>query len=212
MQTVLSAICHEFSHTCQRASLGRFYSTNVTPYSRAKWNLPQSFAPPSLLDDHDEPVDLTEDNDLVNGVRPNTPPVHRRTPPGKPTPQEYASHRAALKKDFPEGWKPPRKLSRQAMDGLRELHHYDPQTFSTRVLSDRFKISPEAVRRILKSKWEPTLAQRTKLAERERQNLTEHIKLSRIKERIEAREIAESKGGQLGSAKSKGWKDRLTFE
>ena len=35
--------------------------------------------------------------------------------------------------------------------------------------ADRFRISPEAVRRILGSKWEPSTAERTKMAKRERE-------------------------------------------
>lgn len=47
-------------------------------------------------------------------------------------------------------WAPGRKLSRAAMDGLRMLHAHDPEVFSTPVLANKFQISPEAVRRILK--------------------------------------------------------------
>ncbi|EIW78391.1 hypothetical protein CONPUDRAFT_43169, partial [Coniophora puteana RWD-64-598 SS2] len=64
-------------------------------------------------------------------------------------------HRAKIKELYPEGWAPARKLSREAMDGLRALHQYDPESFSTPVLASKFHISPEAVRRILKSRWEP---------------------------------------------------------
>ncbi|KZT65299.1 hypothetical protein DAEQUDRAFT_643870, partial [Daedalea quercina L-15889] len=66
------------------------------------------------------------------------------------------AHRAAMKKAFPQGWSPPRKLSREAMDALRALHATDPEVFTTPLLASKFRISPEAVRRILKSKWEPT--------------------------------------------------------
>ncbi|EJC99210.1 uncharacterized protein FOMMEDRAFT_34509, partial [Fomitiporia mediterranea MF3/22] len=69
---------------------------------------------------------------------------------------EFLKHRELMKKRFPEGWNPPRKLSREAMEGVRALHQHDPKTFSTPVLAERFRISPEAVRRILKSKWTPS--------------------------------------------------------
>ncbi|KAF8919746.1 hypothetical protein CPB85DRAFT_1153068, partial [Mucidula mucida] len=65
-------------------------------------------------------------------------------------------HRQVIKEKFPDGWNPPRKLSREAMDGLRSLHQFEPDKFTTPFLADKFKISPEAVRRILKAKWEPT--------------------------------------------------------
>ncbi|KAJ6588755.1 hypothetical protein B0H19DRAFT_893515, partial [Mycena capillaripes] len=67
----------------------------------------------------------------------------------------WTAHRAALKSAFPGGWDPPRKLSREAMDGLRQLHRVDPERFTTPVLAERFRVSPEAVRRILKSRWAP---------------------------------------------------------
>ncbi|KAH9031628.1 hypothetical protein EDB85DRAFT_1958610 [Lactarius pseudohatsudake] len=90
------------------------------------------------------------------------------TPESDPTPLRWAKHRASLKAKFPEGWAPPHKLSRAAMDGLRALHAHDPDTFPTPVLAEKFRISPEAVRRILKSKWEPTKEQRDRFLERER--------------------------------------------
>lgn len=90
------------------------------------------------------------------------------TPEYDPTPMRWAKHRASLKAKFPEGWAPPHKLSRAAMDGLRALHAHDPDTFATPVLADKFRISPEAVRRILRSKWEPTTEQRDRLLVRER--------------------------------------------
>ncbi|KIJ36343.1 hypothetical protein M422DRAFT_212294 [Sphaerobolus stellatus SS14] len=82
-------------------------------------------------------------------------PVTTR-PPSGPTPQMHARHRMALKQKFPEGWLPPKKLSRDAMESLREMHHYSPETFTTPVLADKFRISPEAVAKILRSKWVPS--------------------------------------------------------
>jgi hypothetical protein len=65
------------------------------------------------------------------------------------------------------------------MDDLRSLHAQDPYAWSTPRLAERFRISPEAVRRILKSKWRPkpdedrdlradaaVVARRQKLADR----------------------------------------------
>jgi hypothetical protein len=73
-----------------------------------------------------------------------------------------------MRKNFPEGWKPPHKISREAMQGLRALHAHDPETFTTPILADKFKISPEAVRRILRSKWKPSLEREAKMVEKER--------------------------------------------
>ncbi|EMD35540.1 hypothetical protein CERSUDRAFT_37972, partial [Gelatoporia subvermispora B] len=69
------------------------------------------------------------------------------------------AHRETIKKDFPEGWAPPRKLSREAMEGLRQMHKMDPEIYTTPVLAAKFRISPEAVRRVLKSKWQPSSEQ-----------------------------------------------------
>lgn len=197
-----------------RKSLNRFYSSAVSSSARSKWRLAGLSPPQSILDDSDDPVDLSEDSDIVNGARPDTPPSHRRIPPQKPTPTEYAKHHDAMKKEFPQGWNPPRKLSREAMDGLRELHHFDKATFTTPVLAEKFKISPEAVRRILKSKWEPSREQKAKYAQRDRANREQSIKLNRLRERLEAKSVIGSTGyknGQINGVKT-GMKDFLTLQ
>lgn len=53
------------------------------------------------------------------------------------------------------GWWPRKRLSPDALDGIRTLHAQHPNKYTTPVLADEFKISPEAVRRILKSNWRP---------------------------------------------------------
>jgi hypothetical protein len=42
------------------------------------------------------------------------------------------------------------------MEGIRHLHETQPEKFTTPILAQYFKISPEAIRRILKSKWRPS--------------------------------------------------------
>lgn len=74
------------------------------------------------------------------------------------------------------------------MDGLRALHAHDPDTFSTPVLADKFRISPEAVRRILRGKWQPTQEQRARLLERERRYRQDHIRSKRAMERTGEKE------------------------
>src|SRR6266404_8364906 len=90
------------------------------------------------------------------------------SPVSDPTPSRWAQHRVSMKTKFPEGWAPPHKLSRAAMDGLRALHAHDPDSFSTPILAEKFRVSAEAVRRILKSKWQPTKEQGDRMLERER--------------------------------------------
>jgi hypothetical protein len=157
-------------------SLSACLFTGASPLPpRRDWKIGTFPAPPSLIDNN-EPIDLTEDIADKNSTPRHQPPSRRRTP------KEYSAHRASLKKAFPEGWSPPRKISREAMDGLRELHAFDPELFTTPVLADKFRISPEAVRRILKSKWVPTREQLTRYAERERQNKKRNVVASRLEE------------------------------
>ncbi|KAK7713805.1 Required for respiratory growth protein 9 mitochondrial [Botryosphaeria dothidea] len=73
----------------------------------------------------------------------------------------------ALKEKFgEEGWKPRKRLSPDAMEGIRRLHASDPQTYTTSVLADEFKVSPEVVRRILKSNWRPSEEEQEERAQR----------------------------------------------
>ena len=74
------------------------------------------------------------------------------------TPREpWQIQKAALDKKFgTTGWVPRKRLSPDALDGIRALHAQYPQTYTTEALAEQFKVSPEAIRRILKSKWRPS--------------------------------------------------------
>ncbi|KAF4542967.1 Neugrin-related protein [Lasiodiplodia theobromae] len=73
----------------------------------------------------------------------------------------------ALKEKFgDEGWQPRKKLSPDAMDGIRTLHQSDPELYTTPVLANEFKVSPEAIRRILRSKWRPEDEEQEERAQR----------------------------------------------
>ncbi|CAG8947546.1 unnamed protein product [Penicillium salamii] len=74
----------------------------------------------------------------------------------KRKPENWQVQKAALKQKFANGWNPPKKLSPDALDGIRHLHAKDPEQFTTAVLAREFEMSPEAIRRILKSRWRPT--------------------------------------------------------
>lgn len=69
---------------------------------------------------------------------------------------EWLKQKQALKKKFPEGWRPPKRLSPDALDGIRVLHQQFPGMYTTAALAEKFEVSPEAIRRILRAKWEPT--------------------------------------------------------
>lgn len=148
---------------------------------KRNWRLGGIPAPPPI---RAEPsVDLSEELPEVDR------PIHGRVPRNRRTPEYYAKYRAVIKKNFPEGWSPPRKLSREAMDGLRELHRFNPEMFSTPVLAEKFRISPEAVRRILKSKWEPSRERRMQLAEKRRKQWQQVLARNRLEEMMKQVEI-----------------------
>ncbi|GAA5999102.1 mitochondrial ribosome assembly protein RRG9 [Rhodotorula paludigena] len=67
---------------------------------------------------------------------------------------EWKRHQRAMKRKFPEGWAPPKRISREAMDLMRTLARSDPAVYTVQYLATKFKSSPEAVRRILKSKFQ----------------------------------------------------------
>ena len=70
--------------------------------------------------------------------------------------EQWQIQKKALTKKFGVfGWQPRKRLSPDALDGIRSLHAHDPEKHSTSALADQFKVSPEAIRRILKSKWRP---------------------------------------------------------
>ncbi|KAG9233903.1 hypothetical protein BJ875DRAFT_462976 [Amylocarpus encephaloides] len=73
-----------------------------------------------------------------------------------PRKESWQSHKAAMKEKFPDGWNPQKRLSPDAISGIRALHAQDPETYTSAMLAEQFKVSPEAIRRILKSKWQPT--------------------------------------------------------
>ncbi|KAL8778906.1 MAG: hypothetical protein Q9213_007191 [Squamulea squamosa] len=54
------------------------------------------------------------------------------------------------------GWTPRKRLSPDALEGIRVLHNQFPDKYTTPVLADQFEVSAEAIRRILKSKWRPS--------------------------------------------------------
>jgi len=95
------------------------------------------------------------------------------------------------------------------MEGLRELYHLDKEKFSTPVLAQKFKISPEAVRRILKSKWQLTEEKRRKLVAKDNEYLTLTKLKQRVKERMETDQLMEAKTGRTTGVDSK---DGFTFQ
>ncbi|PKS06921.1 hypothetical protein jhhlp_005517 [Lomentospora prolificans] len=86
----------------------------------------------------------------------------KRKHPTLPEPQDppkqkepWQLQKAALSQKFPMGWSPPKRLSPDCLAGMRALHAQFPDAYDTPALANLFGVSPEAVRRILKSKWTP---------------------------------------------------------
>ena len=68
--------------------------------------------------------------------------------------EPWQTQKNALKAKFgSSGWSPRKRLSPDALEGIRALHAQYPDRYTTPILAHQFQISPEAVRRILKSKW-----------------------------------------------------------
>ncbi|KAF2214915.1 hypothetical protein CERZMDRAFT_95295 [Cercospora zeae-maydis SCOH1-5] len=71
--------------------------------------------------------------------------------------EPWQRDKSALKQKFGEkAWAPRKRLSPDSLDGIRALHASDPGTYTTKMLSQHFEVTPEAIRRILKSKWKPS--------------------------------------------------------
>lgn len=157
-----------------------FYST-VSGLKRRNWRIASGgTTPQSLTSDVESPYGGEDDEaSIASSSLPsgNGPRSKVRTP------RAFAAHRQSMKEAFPEGWLPRRKLSRDAMDGLRSMHAMHPETFSTPVLAEKFRISPEAVRRILRSKWTPSREERARLLDKERKARAVWITKQRLEER-----------------------------
>jgi hypothetical protein len=67
----------------------------------------------------------------------------------------WQSQKAALKEKFQEGWAPRKRLSPDALAGIRAINAQFPEQYTVPVLAAKFEVSPEAIRRILKSNWRP---------------------------------------------------------
>ncbi|THH21159.1 hypothetical protein EW146_g335 [Bondarzewia mesenterica] len=137
------------SSSFSKCSKYRQHSTAALLPRLRNWRTGGIPAPPSLIHhEQKKPLALSEEeDDEHNQKRPHS----RNFPPHRtPTPRELLVHQETIRSNFPEGWNPQRKLSRDAMEGVRSLHAHDPAVFTTPLLAEKFRISPEAVRRILK--------------------------------------------------------------
>ena len=82
-------------------------------------------------------------------------PSFEKTAPRKPQ-EPWGVQKSALAEKLQDApWYPKKRLSPDALEGIRALHAQYPLLYATPKLAEQFKISPEAIRRILKSKWRP---------------------------------------------------------
>jgi hypothetical protein len=72
-----------------------------------------------------------------------------------PKRETWQIQKAALKEKIPEAWNPLKRLSPDALVGIRAIHAQFPAQYTTSVLAAKFEVSPEVIRRILRAKWKP---------------------------------------------------------
>lgn len=72
---------------------------------------------------------------------------------------QWQIQKSALQDKFQEGWNPRKKLSPDALEGIRAIHAQYPEKYTSEVLAAKFEVSVESIRRILKSKWRPKEAE-----------------------------------------------------
>ncbi|KNC78730.1 hypothetical protein SARC_08853 [Sphaeroforma arctica JP610] len=87
--------------------------------------------------------------------------INANLPPGvEPGPRKPKGwDRKEPPKAMKSEWEPTKRLSRPAMEKVRKLREENRSTWTTVALADRFKVSPEAIHRILRSKWQPSAEQ-----------------------------------------------------
>lgn len=154
-------------HACYRQTL---LSSRKDPNGRCFSSLPRLQAP--LHQQARPPIDElkkaksrnhgeTKKPSFRNWRDPKSRPSLGQQSPPQPSQKKknrdgWQVQKDALQEKFRGGWNPQKKLSPDAVDGIRHLHAMKPNEFTTPVLAAQFKVSPEAIRRILKSNWRPS--------------------------------------------------------
>lgn len=121
--------------------------------------------------------------------------------------EPWMEYKAALKAKFgDEAWSPRKRISPDALAGMRALHKAQPEVYTIKVLGDYFKVSSENIRRILKSKWEPseeeTEARRERWLKRGEKKWSEMVELG-IRPPKKWREMGV---GRVGKGEVPAWK------
>ncbi|KAG5934698.1 hypothetical protein E4U60_003628 [Claviceps pazoutovae] len=134
-------------------------SATKQPYSSSSSTSPLSTesTPPTHTGTHDSSKprsrNLSYDEDSTS-TGPTAPLRDDKKP--KRAKEHWQIQKEVLKEKFPDGWAPRKRLSPDALAGIRALNAQFPEVYTTKTLADKFKVSPEVIRRILKSKWAPS--------------------------------------------------------
>ena len=94
------------------------------------------------------------------------PSLSSETDAPNPEIPHWKKQKEALKEKFPEGWQPRKRLSPDALSGIRALNAQFPDVYTTEALAKKFEVSPENIRRILRSKWTPSVDEEQNRQER----------------------------------------------
>ena len=159
----------EADPTSKRVTNGREPHIGSKDIEKKKTKLPGSPHSPSSPREEGRPLPertlASKSSEALPKSKKDIQAKPHTSPPAKKEPWQV--QKQALENKFgSEGWNPRKKLSPDAIDGIRALHAQYPDEYPTPVLAQKFKISPEAIRRILKSKWRPDANQQIERKER----------------------------------------------
>lgn len=134
--------------------LSRLYSKSTD-----EWKLPKISESGNVVSKEQEMTEIANKVGILKDDRPDVPVNWRRN---KQVP-EWKRQMFSLREKFHgEQWRPKKRLSRSAVDGIRKLKQYEPSLRAGDIAKE-FKVSPEAIRRILKSKWTPSEEEQDKI-------------------------------------------------
>jgi hypothetical protein len=158
-------------HNCARRTLGLFIRsfTNVEPvFAPSRTNFRSAQQSRCLTTTQRTYRTYTPERANATAVKPAAKPTVDKIGdtvveedddvllPAKRERPHWALQKEALKEKLGgEAWNPRKKLSPDTMEGIRHLHKTEPDKFTTPILAEHFKVSSEAIRRILKSRWQP---------------------------------------------------------
>ncbi|ODV97460.1 hypothetical protein PACTADRAFT_49181 [Pachysolen tannophilus NRRL Y-2460] len=147
---------------------GRSFHTNVIAKSqeefledfcddeliKSKKRVKNSWVLPKIVEDNEDQVKGKQVNGKFSVINHGTSvPKNWRSIESLPS---WKRQKFALKEKFgSERWNPQKKLSREAQNMIRSLNKNYPN-LKVEYFAEKFQMSPEAIRRILKSKWQPT--------------------------------------------------------